>query len=197
MFWKSQKLITLLLALVLLGAGCEDNPNITVLPTFTPELPEPTATEIFPTETPTEIPATETPEPTFTPTPIPPTTTPTERPTATPTAFVLPPATLLPPPPPIASHNPVAEFIRGYQTAGGPPQYLFSIVTFTVPCESEWKPRAYNPYGPYYGLMQFDMVTWNEAGGGDIYDPYTQGRNTARIILTSNPKGRWPVCWVG
>lgn len=40
-------------------------------------------------------------------------------------------------------------------------------------CESGYNPRAYNPAGPYYGLFQFLMSTFNTTpfAGQDIYDP--------------------------
>src|SRR5215469_11423160 len=40
-------------------------------------------------------------------------------------------------------------------------------------CESGYNPRAYNPAGPYYGLFQFLMSTFNATpfAGQDIYDP--------------------------
>jgi Transglycosylase SLT domain len=40
-------------------------------------------------------------------------------------------------------------------------------------CESGYNPRAYNPAGPYYGLFQFLMSTFNATPyrGQDIYDP--------------------------
>src|SRR5215472_10098619 len=40
-------------------------------------------------------------------------------------------------------------------------------------CESGYNPRAYNPAGPYYGLFQFLMSTFNATPfkGQDVYDP--------------------------
>src|SRR5439155_2945143 len=32
-------------------------------------------------------------------------------------------------------------------------------------CESGGDPRAVNPAGPYYGLYQFDLGTWQSSGG--------------------------------
>src|SRR2546421_586807 len=40
-------------------------------------------------------------------------------------------------------------------------------------CESGFNPRAYNPAGPYYGLFQFLVSTFNATpfGGQNILDP--------------------------
>jgi hypothetical protein len=40
-------------------------------------------------------------------------------------------------------------------------------------CESGYNPQAYNPAGPYYGLFQFLMSTFNATPfkGQNIYDP--------------------------
>jgi hypothetical protein len=43
--------------------------------------------------------------------------------------------------------------------------------------------------------MQFLPSTWHSVGGGDWYDPWQQGANTARLIERANPATQWPVCW--
>jgi resuscitation-promoting factor RpfB len=63
-------------------------------------------------------------------------------------------------------------------------------------CESGGDPRAINPAGPYYGLYQFDLGTWQANGGsGNPIDasPEEQTRVAYNLYLA---RGRepWPVC---
>jgi LysM repeat protein len=90
------------------------------------------------------------------------------------------------------------QFAAGYIEAGGPPQHLERILNTVIPCESGYNLRAYNPAGPFYGLMQFLPRTWANTGGGDWADAWQQGANTARLLLeASNPRSQWPACWGG
>jgi hypothetical protein len=86
------------------------------------------------------------------------------------------------------------QFIAGYVAGGGPLDLLPHVIR-VVDCESTWDNYVVSGNGLYYGLGQFDAVTWYGAGGGDWTDPYTQGYRMAYLILTSNPGGRWPTCW--
>jgi hypothetical protein len=97
---------------------------------------------------------------------------------------------------PAAPSSLVAEhFAEGYRAAGGPESLLPHILNRVIPCESRYNPYAVNWRGPYYGLMQFSVATWNRAGGGDWYSPWHQGANTARLVLASRPANQWPHCW--
>jgi hypothetical protein len=97
--------------------------------------------------------------------------------------------------PAAAGGSTIDQFIAGYRAAGGPEAHLNRIVTRVIPCESGGNPSAVNRAGPYYGLMQFVASTWNAVGGGNWFDPYTQGANTARLLARANPATQWPVCW--
>ena len=97
---------------------------------------------------------------------------------------------------PAAVGSTIEQFIAGYRAAGGPEVHLNRIVTRVIPCESGGNPSAVNRGGPYYGLMQFSAATWRSMGGGDWFDPYTQGANTARLLARANPATQWPVCWL-
>ncbi len=94
-----------------------------------------------------------------------------------------------------AAGGALQAFAAGYQDAGGNPAHLERILARVIPCESGGNPAAYNPAGPFYGLMQFLDSTWAAVGGGDWRDPYTQGANTARLLARANPATQWPVCW--
>lgn len=87
------------------------------------------------------------------------------------------------------------RFVSGYVDAGGSTTHLERILHRVIPCESTGNPEAYSRVGPFYGLMQFMMSTWNAVGGGDWRDPYMQGANTARLLARANPATQWPVCW--
>ena len=66
--------------------------------------------------------------------------------------------------------------------------YLLSIAS----CESGLNAYAHNPAG-YYGLFQFDQVTWAAYGYGSIYDAASQARTAARLIAAGQAS-RWPSC---
>jgi transglycosylase-like protein len=145
-------------------------------PSATPE--PPTATFIPDTATP--VPATETPVP-ATATLVPPTATP------------VPPTEVPQPAPPAPSAGSVVEqFSAGFRAGGGTEAQLAHALRI-VPCESGWNVHAYNPAGPFYGLGQFLMATWQAVGGGDIYNAWQQGHNFAVLYNRSGP-GQWPVC---
>jgi LysM repeat protein len=86
-------------------------------------------------------------------------------------------------------------FAAGYIAGGGPAQYLEFILANVIACESGYNLRAFNPAGPFYGLMQFLPLTWANTGGGDWFDPWQQGHNTAVLLQASHPGTQWPFCW--
>ena len=101
---------------------------------------------------------------------------------------------------PAPNANPsVAEirdlFAAGYIASGGPPEYIEFILARVIACESGYNLRAYNPAGPFYGLMQFLPLTWANTGGGDWFDAWQQGHNTAVLLQASSPGSQWPSCW--
>jgi hypothetical protein len=87
------------------------------------------------------------------------------------------------------------QFAEGYRAAGGPESLLPHILNRVIPCESGYNPLAVNRRGPYYGLMQFSVATWSRVGGGDWYNPWQQGVNTARLVQVARPATQWPYCW--
>ena len=88
-----------------------------------------------------------------------------------------------------------AEFAAGYISAGGPEQYLDHLMESVIPCESGYDELAFNPVGPYYGLLQFNSQTWANNGGGDWFDAWQQGANTGRLLQSYIPAMQWPSCW--
>ena len=86
-------------------------------------------------------------------------------------------------------------FAEGYIAAGGPPQYLEHMLASVISCESGYNLRAFNPAGPFYGLMQFLPQTWANTGGGDWFDAWQQGHNTGVLLQSSTPQSQWPACW--
>lgn len=82
-------------------------------------------------------------------------------------------------------------WVGGYRDGGGHEDWL-PLAMCIIGQESTWNPSALNVSGPYYGLGQFLMSTWNSAGGGDWRDPYTQGLNFARNWNKSKPSTQWP-----
>ena len=87
------------------------------------------------------------------------------------------------------------QFAAGYIAAGGPPQYMEHLLDVVIPCESGYNLRAYNPNGPFYGLVQFLPLTWANSGGGDWFSAWQQGFNTATLLLVASPTSQWPNCW--
>ncbi len=103
--------------------------------------------------------------------------------------------------PPSANANPSVgsvrdQFAAGYIAGGGPPQYLEYLMGNVIPCESGFNVRAFNPAGPFYGLLQFLPQTWANTGGGDWFDAWQQGHNTGVLLQTANPASQWPVLLV-
>lgn len=63
----------------------------------------------------------------------------------------------------------------------------------TAECESTLNPDAYNPSGPYYGLFQFVMSTFQAHGGTSIWDPVQQS-TIAASMFAAGQSSAWPVC---
>jgi hypothetical protein len=88
------------------------------------------------------------------------------------------------------------DFTAGYLSIGGSERVLEHILDWVIPCESSYNLHAFNPAGPFYGLMQFLEATWMRVGGGDWRDAEQQGANTARLLKSgAHPESQWPHCW--
>jgi uncharacterized protein YabE (DUF348 family) len=63
-------------------------------------------------------------------------------------------------------------------------------------CESGLNPNAYNPAGPYYGLYQFDIGTWQANGGTGSPSGKSIAEQTRVAYNLYQARGRspWPVC---
>jgi len=63
-------------------------------------------------------------------------------------------------------------------------------------CESGGNPQAVNPAGPYYGLYQFDLSTWQAVGGTGLPTQASSAEQTRRAQLLYQRAGAspWPVC---
>jgi len=63
-------------------------------------------------------------------------------------------------------------------------------------CESSGNPRAYNPAGPFYGLYQFMLSTWQGVGGVGLPSDASPSEQTyrAQILYNRSGAGQWPVC---
>jgi uncharacterized protein YabE (DUF348 family) len=63
-------------------------------------------------------------------------------------------------------------------------------------CESGGNPQAYNPAGPFYGLYQFMVQTWQAVGGVGLPSDATPDEQTyrAQILYQRSGAGQWPVC---
>jgi uncharacterized protein YabE (DUF348 family) len=64
-------------------------------------------------------------------------------------------------------------------------------------CESNHDPRAYTARGPYYGLYQFSMGTWESVGGsGDPRDASTNEQTYRAKLLykQAGDSSPWPTC---
>lgn len=88
----------------------------------------------------------------------------------------------------------VEIFVQGW-TAGGGDAVSVRLVVCILGKESGGNPYAYNAAGPFYGLMQFLLSTWDAMGGGDWRDPYTQGVNTAKLWKAAAPASQWPAAY--
>jgi uncharacterized protein YabE (DUF348 family) len=63
-------------------------------------------------------------------------------------------------------------------------------------CESGLNPNAYNPAGPYYGLYQFDVGTWQANGGTGTPSGKSIAEQTrvAYNLYLARGRAPWPVC---
>jgi resuscitation-promoting factor RpfB len=63
-------------------------------------------------------------------------------------------------------------------------------------CESGGDPNAVNPAGPYYGLYQFSLSTWQSVGGSGLPSDASSGEQTyrAQLLYQRAGAGQWPVC---
>jgi len=63
-------------------------------------------------------------------------------------------------------------------------------------CESTDNPRAIDPTGTYFGLYQFDILTWRSVGGRGNPAYATRAEQTFRARILYGQRGRtpWPVC---
>lgn len=183
-------------------ATAETEEPATATPTgeATTAVEEPTATETAAPESTATTPPTQ--EPTATPTEEPPPTS-TSEPTAEPEREADAPAPMA-----ASATEPAAEtssdssggtaqeqFASGFRSVGGSESTLQHLMDTVIPCESSWNTNAYNPAGPFYGLLQFLPPTWRGVGGGDWFDPWQQGANAARLLQSSTPSSQWPHCW--
>lgn len=108
----------------------------------------------------------------------------------------------------------VADFIRGYTEAGGPPAHLGRFRDIVVPCESGWDPENDNG-GGHRGLTQFSQGTWESMMTSgrffpaldapyipSVFDPFLHGIAAARLALYveetpgSTYLGQWST-WYG
>jgi resuscitation-promoting factor RpfB len=63
-------------------------------------------------------------------------------------------------------------------------------------CESGGNPDAVNPAGPYYGLYQFSLSTWQSVGGSGVPTDSSGSEQTyrAQLLYKRSGAGQWPVC---
>jgi resuscitation-promoting factor RpfB len=63
-------------------------------------------------------------------------------------------------------------------------------------CESGGNPQAVNSAGPYYGLYQFSLSTWQAVGGTGLPTENSASEQTyrAQILYNRSGAGQWPVC---
>jgi soluble lytic murein transglycosylase-like protein len=119
--------------------------------------------------------------------------TPTAPVSAAPVAPPRAPRLVAAPPPGSQSSYPpgsVAAIITAAADAHGvDPSWMIS----TASCESGLRPTAYNPSGPYYGLFQFLMSTFQAHGGTNIWDPVQQSEIAASMFAAGD-SAAWPVC---
>lgn len=95
--------------------------------------------------------------------------------------------------------KPVKEIVE-YGTAGGltGPAAELNWAALAE-CESGGNPDAVNSAGPYYGLYQFSLPTWQSVGGQGLPTDYGPEEQTYRAQLLyqrvgGNWQGQWPVC---
>lgn len=95
--------------------------------------------------------------------------------------------------------KPVKEIVE-YGTAGGLDGEVASLNWAALAhCESGGNPSAVNPAGPYYGLYQFSLPTWQSVGGQGVPTEYGPEEQTYRAQLLYQRvegrwQGQWPVC---
>jgi uncharacterized protein YabE (DUF348 family) len=92
--------------------------------------------------------------------------------------------------------KPVDEVVLVGTKPGPAPAYGGLDWAALAECESGGDPRAVNPAGPYYGLYQFSLSTWQSNGGTGLpidASPEEQTRIAYNLYLA---RGRtpWPVC---
>jgi uncharacterized protein YabE (DUF348 family) len=63
-------------------------------------------------------------------------------------------------------------------------------------CESGLNPDAYNPAGPYYGLYQFDVGTWQSNGGTGtpLGKSIAEQTRVAYNLYLARGRAPWPTC---
>lgn len=63
-------------------------------------------------------------------------------------------------------------------------------------CESTDNPHAVDPTGTYFGLYQFDEVTWRSVGGHGNPADASRAEQTFRARILYGQRGRapWPQC---
>lgn len=63
-------------------------------------------------------------------------------------------------------------------------------------CESGGNPKAVNSAGPYYGLYQFSLSTWQSVGGSGLPTNNSSSEQTyrAKLLYKKAGAGQWPVC---
>lgn len=63
-------------------------------------------------------------------------------------------------------------------------------------CESGGNPDAVNPAGPYYGLYQFSLPTWQSVGGEGVPTDASAAEQTyyAQKLYQRSSDEQWPVC---
>jgi soluble lytic murein transglycosylase-like protein len=83
----------------------------------------------------------------------------------------------------------VAIITAAAETYGVDPGWMISTAT----CESNLRPDAYNPSGPYVGIFQFLPSTFAAHGGTDIWDPVQQSE-IAASMFAGGDSSAWPVC---
>jgi uncharacterized protein YabE (DUF348 family) len=93
--------------------------------------------------------------------------------------------------------KPVPAGSGGGGSAGGPiPSSGGLNWAALAQCESGGNPQAVNPAGPYYGLYQFDVQTWQANGGSGIPSDASSAEQTrvAQNLYNARGSSPWPVC---
>ncbi|MFI6500395.1 ubiquitin-like domain-containing protein [Nonomuraea typhae] len=92
---------------------------------------------------------------------------------------VVPPGPVLPP-----RTVPVQSAVAGLNWAG------------LAACESHGNPKALNPAGPYYGMYQFSLASWQAVGGTGTPVMWPAEEQTYRAqLLYQRVQGRWQGQW--